>query len=94
MACGNEARAEIVKHDVELYLRGRVPEATELRQAPLIDEWLVHIDNQSAGIVGLVEGKRHRTTKLIWLDRNYGWARTEDLLYCLGRPTTQIPEDL
>ncbi|MBR0822402.1 hypothetical protein [Bradyrhizobium liaoningense] len=89
----DEARALKLKHDVELYLRGRMPEATDLKQAPLIDEWLVHIDDRSAGIVGLVEEKRHRTTRLIWLDRNYKWARTEDALYCLATPTNKFPED-
>lgn len=91
MAWSDEARAQ---NDVALYLRGRTPAEVELRQAPLISEWVVHINNQSAGIVGLVDGKRHRTTKLIWLDRNYRWARTEDLLYCLGRPTSKRPEDV
>lgn len=90
----NEARAASLKYDVVRYLHGKMPEATELKQAPLIDAWLVHIHDRSAGIVGLVEGKRHRTTKLIWLDRNYKWARTEDALYCLGRPKNKIPEDM
>ncbi|MCW2079682.1 UNVERIFIED_ORG: hypothetical protein M2193_001857 [Bradyrhizobium japonicum] len=90
----NEARASSLKYDVVRYLHGKMPEVIELKQAPLIDEWLVHIDDRSAGIVGLVEGKRHRTTKLIWLDHNYRWALTEDAFYCLGRPKSKISEDL
>ena len=94
MSWSDEASARILKHDVKLYLRGGMPAGFELRQAPLIDEWIVSTFDQTAAIVGLVGGKRHKTTRLVWLDRNYKWARTEDALYRLAKPTSKIPEDM
>lgn len=84
MLVRDQENALRLKNDVERYLRGETPTAFELQHAWLIDEWLVHIFNQSAGIVGLVGGKRHQTTKLVWLDRHFRWARTDQTLYCLG----------
>jgi hypothetical protein len=50
----DEARVRILKHDVELYLRGETP--TELE----------FVCDESAGIFGLVGGARHKTSRLIW----------------------------
>ncbi|MHC2842856.1 hypothetical protein [Bradyrhizobium diazoefficiens] len=94
MSWSDEARAYKLKYDVALYLRGRTPAEIELRHAPLIDEWIVAIHDQSVELFGLVAGKRHRTSRLIWLDRNFRWARTEDAVYSLGRPTNVIPGDI
>lgn len=95
MSVSDQENALHVKSDVERYLRGEMPTAFEMQHAPLIDEWLVHISNQSAGIVGLVGGKRHQATRLVWLDRHFRWARTDQTIYRLGRPTsTMIQEDV
>ncbi|MET4347070.1 hypothetical protein ABIC08_007713 [Bradyrhizobium sp. RT9b] len=96
MSLGDFVRARRLKYDVELCsVRGEEPTALELMEAPLIDEWLVHIFNQTAGIGGLVGGKRHQTTRLVWLDPHFRWARTDQTLYRLGRPTSRmIQEDV
>jgi hypothetical protein len=86
MSLGDLVRAQRLKYDVKLrYLRGEEPTALELREAPLIDHWLVHIVEQRAEIIGIVDDARHQTSRLVWLDRHFAWARTDERLYRLGR---------
>ena len=85
MSLGDVATARRLKSDVELcYLRGEEPTALELMEAPLIHEWTIHIVDEHAEMIGIVTEERHQTSRLIWLDRHFAWARTEERLYRLG----------
>lgn len=86
MSLSDQVKAQRLRYDVELcYLRGETPTAFELMEAPLIDEWTIHIVDEHAEMIGIVSEKRHQTSRLVWLDRNFAWARTEERLYRLGQ---------
>lgn len=86
MSLGDLVRARRLKYDVELcYLRGEEPTALELMEAPRMDEWTIHILDEHAEMIGIVSDERHQTSRLIWLDRHFAWARTEERLHRLGQ---------
>lgn len=87
MSLAGLAKAQRLEYDVELcYLRDESPTTLELKEAPLISNWTVLIVNEYAALLGVVNEEKHQISRLIWLDRHFGWARTEERLYRLNRP--------
>jgi hypothetical protein len=93
-----EAQAEL-RHTFESYLRGETPSPLDLAPAPLLANWrvlVVQIKRDAEEFMfpvlfGSVTGhpehgdiRSLRTSRLIWLDRDRGWARTWNRVYRLG----------
>jgi hypothetical protein len=87
----------------ESYLRGETPPPPEMEQAPLLDNWRVLVVHGKRDakeftipvLFGSVAGhpllgdiRCLRTSRLIWLDRDRGWARTWNRVYRLGERDT------
>jgi hypothetical protein len=93
-----EAQAAL-RRAFQSYMNGETPTPSELAQAPLLEDWrmlVVQVKRDAEEIMlpvltGRVTGHpQHgdignlRTSQVIWLDRDRGWARTWNRVYRLG----------
>src|SRR4051812_1075511 len=98
MTTADGVRARQTLADIKAWLAGEFPEAVHLVTAPVIEEWsvvwIVNPDGRGTPmrIEGIVSGSPTkddggtvRTSPVILLDRQFGWARTSNRIYRLGQ---------
>jgi hypothetical protein len=83
--------------DLSRYARGETPSESELRSAPLIDQWRPVIDVTAIRFAGrisdhpLVFGPDGFTSRIYAIDPGGRWVRTYTRLWRTGAPVIDAP---